>query len=768
MKTNKIWIVILAFALSLVGSASADLVAHYQFEGDATDSSGTYDGTLFGDPAYEPGVFGRAINLDGVGDYVNCPGSSVLNMTNRITVAAWVNINAVDKAWQAIVTKGDSAWRLSTSGMQNKFQFGVTGPPDWHVVDGLIEIPAGEWHHVCGTFDGFDIRLYLDGELDNIAAYEGSISANTYEVCIGENNQVPGRCWNGLIDDVRIYDSELGPTEVQALVDVPLGSGEAFTYEGRLLDEGNPADGSHDFQFKLFDAPVLGAQLGDTIDINDLDVIDGYFTVELDFDSELFDGNQRWLQVSVRSGASTGSYTILNPRIAITPTPYALHAFSCAGGSGGDGHSLDAADGSPEDVVYVDSVGNVGIDTTSPLAKLHIEELSSADPLRVRVSGSTKLIVKNNGNVGIGLLPGVDPVEKLDIGGSVKASQFMTFDPDYYLNPASFDISATFAGSVGIGTTNPETNLHVYKGTGGGSDPISLVDPLVVESDNNAYINVITPNDKWGGILFSDEGRDRGGIRYDHSYDVMDFRTANTTRVAINSQGNVGIGTTTPQRILHIRSSSPEVLLEETDPEQKKWHIAVVNSGLTIAETGVGDWLYVKPGGNVGIGAANPTRRLTVRGNILIQRDSDGSTVMELGEGLDFAEGFDVSDQHKIEAGSVLIIDAENPGKLVLSNKSYDTKVAGIVAGANGMGSGVRLGAGEFDYDVALAGRVYCKVDATEQAVEPGDLLTTSPVPGHAMKAMDYTRAQGAILGKAMESLEKGQKGQILVLVTLQ
>jgi hypothetical protein len=80
----------------------------------------------------------------------------------------------------------------------------------------------------------------------------------------------------------------------------------------------------------------------------------------------------------------------------------------------------------------------------------------------------------------------------------------------------------------------------------------------------------------------------------------------------------------------------------------------------------------------------------------------------------------------------------------------------------------VRLGAGGFDHDVALAGRVYCNVDATEEAVEAGDFLTTSSLPGHAMKVSDHARAQGAILGKAMTGLGKGSKGQILVLVTLQ
>jgi hypothetical protein len=222
--------------------------------------------------------------------------------------------------------------------------------------------------------------------------------------------------------------------------------------------------------------------------------------------------------------------------------------------------------------------------------------------------------------------------------------------------------------------------------------------------------------------------------------------------MTLTNQGMLGIGYAYPYARLFVQESGL------TDPFQ------VRVSGSTK--------LIVKNDGKVGIGTTLPDEQLTVVGNVKIDGNLniyDGTNkVMELGAGLDYAEGFDVSARDKIEPGSVLIIDADNPGKLVISNTPYDTKVAGIVAGAKGLGSGVRLGAGQFDYDVALAGRVYCKVDATDEAVKPGDLLTTSSTPGHAMKAVDYTHAQGAILGKAMESLEKGHKGKILVLVTLQ
>jgi hypothetical protein len=172
-----------------------------------------------------------------------------------------------------------------------------------------------------------------------------------------------------------------------------------------------------------------------------------------------------------------------------------------------------------------------------------------------------------------------------------------------------------------------------------------------------------------------------------------------------------------------------------------------------------GDGLYAK--GSSGHYAAKLDGKTLVKGDLHVEG------VITTG-GLDYAEGFDVSGDGRVGPGAVLVIDPLAPGKLTVSRTAYDTKVAGIVAGAKGLGSGVRLGVGQFDRDVALAGRVYCNVDATRVAVRPGDLLTTATEPGYAMKVTNPTRAQGAILGKAMEGLDKGKKGQILVLVTLQ
>lgn len=143
--------------------------------------------------------------------------------------------------------------------------------------------------------------------------------------------------------------------------------------------------------------------------------------------------------------------------------------------------------------------------------------------------------------------------------------------------------------------------------------------------------------------------------------------------------------------------------------------------------------------------------------------------MLQITGGADVAEPF-LTGEQEIAKGAVVVIDEENPGRLKLSDRAYDTRVAGIISGANGIQPGLTLsqkGAVEGGQNVALSGRVYVRADAGNGTIKPGDLLTTSSVPGHAMKATDPARGQGAILGKAMTGLTEGQ-GMVLVLVSLQ
>ncbi len=146
--------------------------------------------------------------------------------------------------------------------------------------------------------------------------------------------------------------------------------------------------------------------------------------------------------------------------------------------------------------------------------------------------------------------------------------------------------------------------------------------------------------------------------------------------------------------------------------------------------------------------------------------------VLVISGGSDLSEQFDVTaDDAEPKSGMVVCIDPENPGKLKVCRNAYDRTVAGVISGAGGVKTGMLMGqpgsVADGEHPVALTGRVYVLADASSELIKPGDLLTSSTLPGHAMKVADYTRAQGAIVGKAMTELSEG-RGLVLVLVSLQ
>jgi len=233
--TVKAWADAPRQGITAVAPSPAGLVAHYEFEGDAKDSARTNHGTEYGNPTYGAGVFGQAINLDGDGDYVNCGNKSSFELTNQITVAAWITVNTFDKKYQAVITKGDNSWRLARASGSNNIEFACNGTAatrwtgwgevPWGV-SGTTSVNDGKWHHIAGVFDGAGLFLYIDGVLEAAKGAANSIDISNHNVCIGANAQAPGREWNGLIDDVRIYNYALSQAEIVSVmgkseIDVP-------------------------------------------------------------------------------------------------------------------------------------------------------------------------------------------------------------------------------------------------------------------------------------------------------------------------------------------------------------------------------------------------------------------------------------------------------------------------------------------------------------------------------------------------------------------
>lgn len=323
------------------------------------------------------------------------------------------------------------------------------------------------------------------------------------------------------------------------------------------------------------------------------------------------------------------------------------------------------------------------------------------------------------------------------------------------------------AGNVGIGTTTPSNLLELA------SSAPKLYFNRESATSNLSGLYWRSANDSYEGAFVRNNA--------DGSFELYSDISGSDPRLLITNEGYVGIGTTDPNEVLHVN----DCIRVGDDPSYSTVYGELIHEGggtgfRINANAGGGGWgdlhlqtngntrMFIESAGNVGIGTTSPACRLDVQGNVIIRDQSTGDIALELGKGLDYAEGFFVSDETAIEPGTVLCIDPANPDRLKISDKPYDNAVAGIVAGAHGLGSGVRLGSKGFDCDVALAGRVYCNTIAIHDDIRPGDLLTTSPVPGYAMEADHPEKAHGAILGKAMQSLRKGEKGQILVLVSLQ
>jgi eukaryotic-like serine/threonine-protein kinase len=209
------------------GQQGRDAVAWWNFDqaidGKVIDSScNGFDGELMGDATIiDDAERGGVLCLKGNG-YADCGVNSAFDITGPITISCWIKVNQFTRTWQDLISKGDSAWRLGRNLNSGATCFGCTGlvvqsDPLYCTIRGTGEVNDGHWHHVIGVYDGMKMKLFVDSDLDISAKATGRINTNSEPVHIGKNSEKPGRMWNGLIDDVRIYNYALSEIEIEAL-----------------------------------------------------------------------------------------------------------------------------------------------------------------------------------------------------------------------------------------------------------------------------------------------------------------------------------------------------------------------------------------------------------------------------------------------------------------------------------------------------------------------------------------------------------------------
>ena len=212
-------------------TVSTGIVAAFAFnEGTGTvaaDSSGqSNNGTLSGPTWTIAGRYGGALNFDGINDRVIVADAASLDLINAMTLTAWVRPTSVNGDWRTIVLKERGTTSLAYSlyaadgGDQPPAAYANIGGTD-RVVRGASTLPLNQWTHVAVTYDGTTLRFYLNGLQAGMTNVTGNLSVSGNPLVVGGNG-VWGEWFSGTIDEVRVYNSAISPTDIQSVMNSPL------------------------------------------------------------------------------------------------------------------------------------------------------------------------------------------------------------------------------------------------------------------------------------------------------------------------------------------------------------------------------------------------------------------------------------------------------------------------------------------------------------------------------------------------------------------
>lgn len=614
-----------------------------------------------------------------------------------------------------------------------------------------------------------------------------------------------------------------------ALVSPPIAvraQGTAFTYQGRLNEAGQAAAGIYDFRCQVYDASELGTLVSTTVTNSAVPVTNGLFVLNLDFGAAPFSGAERWLHIGVRTNGAL-NFINLSPRQRIAPTPYAVYAARAGDLKSGVNLTFSGTvnfappSGAPFAVNSANKVGNLNADLLDGLDSSAFVKragdtmtgnLSLATPAVLAFGSQTRQMLNLfDALYGIGVQAnttyfrshnhfawfkdGAHADNEFDPGAGGQTLMTLSAGGNLSVPAASgIGVHGSVAAGIGVGVrgdAESSLSLGVYgraaqtfstgvKGDAEGTDSVGVAGFANATTTKTAGVLGRAHSDQGDAVRGENDALAGIGVYGLHGGGTGERVASGVYGESMAQSGNGVVG------VANNGGSAYGVWGRSTSGFAGAFDGAVRITGdsshgkpfLQVHETQDGDFARIqlqvasRPLWHISAGGTDNSLVFYNSANSIVSSISESGVlftkVLTITGGADIAEPFHMS-QRDLPKGAVVIIDEENPGKLKLSTEPYDRRVAGIISGAGGVNTGLSLsqhGVMEGDQHVALTGRVYVQADASNGPIKPGDLLTSSSKPGHAMKVSDYSQAQGATLGKAMSALKDGT-GLVLVLVTL-
>lgn len=448
----------------------------------------------------------------------------------------------------------------------------------------------------------------------------------------------------------------------------PLGT--AFTYQGRLMDTNIPANGLYDLQFKIYDHadPCSGVEVAPPVLLEDVEILDGYFTVDVDFGEGVFMGDARWLGVGARPWDSEEPLEDFGDPQPMGPAPHAT---------------------------YADNAGKLNGKLYTEFANVDMTGTSGFLPKYASSFQLTKsAIYEQSGNVCIGAVGTTQ--DKLDVWGDIRIRGGNIKD-----NAGRIRITMYSAGdmslrdSAGAEVFRISQNSNVGINTGSGS--ILQQD---LEIKGGVFIDHSGSNNPLGDarVAFVVDGKENNDIMHLRDYD-------SDIKVVVKKDGKVGIGTTEPEQTLEVEGGV------YIDLSESHWPVDNPNVALTVN----GGWdEYLTPfdiahfrdangvirvkidgKGNLAVGSWDPdfldmnSPTVDVGGTIRVKGPAEFEASLDIGGSVDVNDGADIDGSFNANGpvtftnlafggGETVVVDPEGTLFKVGSSERYKTNIENL------------------------------------------------------------------------------------------